>query len=163
MFLTMYSCINELKWAGLPTLTQAQLKKLLLEADPDWQHVLAYLSEVKIFVISNDRRDVIAELCLLQRGDEAEIINLAVTKEHRGFGLAKSLIKHAIENAWQSSVSTVLIKTGNSSFDQLVLYQKCGFRMSYIERDVFKHYPEPIYENGIRCIDQVVLSIELTV
>lgn len=85
----MYSCINELKWAGLPTLTQAQLKKLLLEADPDWQHVLAYLSEVKIFVISNDRRDVIAELCLLQRGDEAEIINLAVTKEHRGFGLAK--------------------------------------------------------------------------
>lgn len=51
----MYSCINELKWAGLPTLTQAQLKKLLLEADPDWQHVLTYLSEVKIFVISNDR------------------------------------------------------------------------------------------------------------
>ena len=114
-------------------------------------------------MISNDRRDVIAELCLLQRGDEAELINLAVTKEHRGFGLAKSLIKHAIENAWQSSVSTVFIKTGNSSFDQLALYQKCGFRMSYIERDVFKHYPEPICENGIRCIDQVVLSIELTV
>lgn len=44
------------------------IKKLLLEADPDWQHVLTYVSEVKIFVISNDRRDVIAELCLLQRG-----------------------------------------------------------------------------------------------
>ena len=44
---------------------------------------------------------------------------------------------------------------------ELALYQKCGFRLSGIVTDSFADYPEPIYENGIRCIDMVMLSAKL--
>ncbi len=57
---------------------------------------------------------------------------------------------------------TLEVCTGNSSIGQLALYQKCGFRMSGIERDFFiKHYHEPIFENGIQCRDRVRLTQEL--
>lgn len=57
---------------------------------------------------------------------------------------------------------TIEIGTGNSSIQRLALYQKCGFRMASIDHDFFlKHYDEPIYENGIQCMDMVRLSLVL--
>ncbi|KHF37127.1 putative N-acetyltransferase YvbK [Paenibacillus sp. P1XP2] len=56
----------------------------------------------------------------------------------------------------------MIVRTGNSSLNQLGLYQKCGFRMVRIERDYFvNNYPEPIFENGIPCRDQIVLELML--
>lgn len=160
--MTIFSSIDILKWSELSDLNQKQLKELLLSADPDWQHVLSYLPDVSLFIMFNQQQDVIAELCLLQcNHDEFEIKNLSVRQDHQGLGLAKLLISQAIEYVKKSFGSKIWVKTGNSSLNQLALYQKCGFRMSHIQRDVFKSYPEPIYEQGIRCIDQVVLSIQL--
>jgi hypothetical protein len=53
------------------------------------------------------------------------------------------------------------VGTGNSSLSQLALYQKCGFRIREIESGFFESYPEPIVENGIRCIDMVRLRVDL--
>lgn len=54
---------------------------------------------------------------------------------------------------------TVEIGTGNSSIDQLAFYQKCGFRIAAIDPDFFiRHYPEPIFENGIQCRDMIRLE-----
>lgn len=42
------------------------------------------------------------------------------------------------------------------------LYQRCGFSIESIEKDYFvRHYPDPIYENGIECRDMVRLRMEL--
>mgnify|MGYP001561507773 FL=1 len=162
--MTIFSSIDILQWSELSDLNQKQLKELLLNADPDWQHVLNYLPDVSLFIMFNRQQDMIAELCLLQcNHDEFEIKNLSVRQDHQGLGLAKLLISYAIESVKKSFGSKVWVKTGNSSLNQLALYQKCGFRMSHIQRDAFKSYPEPIYEQGIRCIDQVVLSIQLDV
>ena len=53
------------------------------------------------------------------------------------------------------------VGTGNSSFSQLALYQKCGFRISHIQSDFFTSYAEPIIENGIHCVDMVYLRAKL--
>ena len=53
------------------------------------------------------------------------------------------------------------IGTGNSSLDQLALYQKLGFRITGIVADFFDDYPEPFVENGIACRDMVRLQVEL--
>jgi hypothetical protein len=54
------------------------------------------------------------------------------------------------------------IGTGNSSFHQLKLYQRCGFRITGVERDFFvRHYEEEIIEDGIRCVDMIRLAIDL--
>lgn len=45
---------------------------------------------------------------------------------------------------------------------QLYLYQKCGFRMTSIDRDFFvRHYAEPIIENGLVLKDMVRLSQDI--
>ncbi|MCH7340620.1 GNAT family N-acetyltransferase [Acinetobacter higginsii] len=156
----MYS-IQYTEWAALSEIQQSQLKALLLEADPSWQQVLTYLLQSNLFVMLNEQAQIIAQLCLLRTDDQAEIKNLAVDSRYQKQGLAKALIQFAIENTRDQNIQTLWVKTGNSSLDQLALYQKCGFRLSHIERDVFRDYPEPIYENGIACLDQVVLGIVL--
>ncbi|ENU31959.1 hypothetical protein F991_00070 [Acinetobacter sp. CIP-A165] len=152
--------VQHTSWVALSAQQQAQLKLLLLEADPDWVQISTYLEQANIFVIVDEQGHIIAQLCLTQNDHEAEIRNLAVDQRMQGQGLAKALIQSAIEYVAQLAVQTLWVKTGSSSLNQLGLYQKCGFRMSRIERDAFKNYPEPIFENGIRCLDQVVLSIE---
>lgn len=156
----MYS-IQYTEWVALSEIQQSQLKALLLEADPSWQQVLTYLLQSNLFVMLNEQAQIIAQLCLLRTDDQAEIKNLAVDSRYQKQGLAKALIQFAIENTRDQNIQTLWVKTGNSSLDQLALYQKCGFRLSHIERDVFRDYPEPIYENGIACLDQVVLGIVL--
>lgn len=80
----------------------------------------------------------------------------------QGKGIGKQLIRHAIAEAKAAGFHTVEIGTGNSSIQQLALYQKCGFRMTSIDHDFFlKHYDEPIFENGIQCMDMVRLSLTL--
>jgi len=76
--------------------------------------------------------------------------------------LGKFLLKDAIERASTFGAKTLDIGTANSSIFQLALYQKVGFRVTGIDRDFFiRHYDEPIYENGIQCLDMVRLSMEL--
>src|SRR5690606_11155526 len=57
----------------------------------------------------------------------------------------------------------LLIGTANSSFGQLALYQKTGFRIFEIRKDYFtQYYREPIYENGLQATDMLMLQLKLT-
>ena len=141
----------------------AELRALLLEADPDWSQVQDYVSNAMIFGIAAGGR-WIAEICLFPvDAQHFEIKNLSVQPTHQGRGLAKALIQHVISIATEQGAAGIWVKTGNSSLDQLALYQKSGFRMHHIEKDVFLNYSEEIFENGIRCLDQVVLFLQLNV
>jgi ribosomal protein S18 acetylase RimI-like enzyme len=96
------------------------------------------------------------------RPETIELVNIAVDEKQKGKGIGKQLVLHAIENAKQQGYKTMEIGTGNSSIRQLALYQKCGVRITGVDRDFFvKHYPEPIFENGIQCRDMIRLSQEL--
>ncbi|EAD3103456.1 N-acetyltransferase, partial [Listeria monocytogenes] len=57
----------------------------------------------------------------------------------------------------------IIVKTGNSSIDQLAFYQKNGFRMQHIIPNYFtENYPnQTITENGIVCLDQIILLKEI--
>ncbi|MBJ4025620.1 GNAT family N-acetyltransferase, partial [Salmonella enterica subsp. enterica serovar Derby] len=77
-------------------------------------------------------------------------------------GIGRQLVMHAIETAKAQGFKTIEIGTGNSSIGPLALYQKCGFRITGIDRNFFlRHYEKPIYENGMRCIDMIRLSLDL--
>ena len=89
-------------------------------------------------------------------------MNIAVVEERRGRGIGKLLIEEAIKISKKGKYKTIEVGTGNSSAGQLVLYQKCGFRITSIESDFFIiHYDEEIYENGIQCKDMIRLSQNL--
>ncbi|WP_309273127.1 GNAT family N-acetyltransferase [Paenibacillus sp.] len=141
---------------------EALPEELLMLADPDWEQIEKYLNKSSWTVA--ELEGAIIGVCGVMALEEhaAEIMNAAVEPAYQGNGFGKRLILHALEQAKNEGCEKVVVRTGNSSLDQLGLYQKCGFRMARIERDYFvNNYPEPIFENGIQCRDQVILEINI--
>jgi ribosomal protein S18 acetylase RimI-like enzyme len=133
--------------------------ELLLEADPSEELVRDYAIKGMCFVAERDGRIMGVFVLLAISKTKAEIKNIAISVSERGKGYGKKLLMHALAEAGRLGFEVVEIGTGNSSLAQLALYQKCGFRMTSIDRDFFiRHYPEPIFENGIWCRDMVRLE-----
>lgn len=136
--------------------------KLLLTADPSEENVKKYLNNGRILggYIDNDLVGIYILIKVSQ--DTFEIANIAVEELHQGKGYAKEMIRDAISNSKVWGANKLMIGTGNSSINQLALYQKCGFRIIGVERDFFiKNYDEPIFENGIPCVDMIRLSMDI--
>lgn len=136
--------------------------ELLLLADPSEESVQEYWSRCQCFVAVNNN-EIIGVLALIKtRPNTMEIVNVAVRKDVQGKGIGKKLVLFAIEKAKEQHMKTIEIGTGNSSLSQLGLYQKCGFRITGVDRDYFiRHYRQEIYENGIQCRDMIRLSLDL--
>ncbi|MGE7835662.1 GNAT family N-acetyltransferase [Viridibacillus arvi] len=135
---------------------------LLLQADPSEEIVLEYLLRGECYVMEDENSIIGVYVLIPTRPETAELVNVSIQEEQQGKGLGKMLIQHSIATAKSKKYKTIEVGTGNSSISQIALYQKCGFRITHIDRDFFiRHYAEPIFENGIQCIDMVRLSQDL--
>jgi ribosomal protein S18 acetylase RimI-like enzyme len=137
--------------------------ELLLLADPSRRQVEAYLADGICYVAAL-ADTIVGEFVLVAIGPRIhELVNIAVAEGYQGRGWGKLLVRAAIAEAKQLGAATLEVGTGNSSLQQLALYQKCGFRIVGVRPDFFKdHYAAEIYENGIRCLDMIRLSLSLT-
>jgi len=136
--------------------------ELLLLADPSRKLVEEYLRRGYCFIGSLNDQVIGVYVLLPTRPDTVELVNVAVDERHQGKGLGKRLVKHALRMAAGLGFKTIEVGTGNSGVGQLALYQKCGFRITGVDRDFFaRHYDEEIFENGIRVIDMIRLSQDL--
>jgi ribosomal protein S18 acetylase RimI-like enzyme len=136
--------------------------ELLLLADPSRKLVDEYLSR-GICYVATYQQEIVGVLVLIRtRPEMMEIVNVAVKEACQGRGIGKKLIYYAIEQARKLNIKTLEIGTGNPGAAQLMLYQKCGFRITWIDRDFFvRHYPEPIFENSIQCRDMIRMSMDI--
>lgn len=132
---------------------------LLLEADPSQRLVDDYLSRSFCFTAQKEGQLCGVIILLPTRPATLEVVNLAVQNEFRGQKIGQTLLYFALSFAKKNQYEVVEIGTGSTGFEQLYLYQKCGFRMSHIERDFFiHHYEQAIFENGLQLKDMVRLS-----
>lgn len=135
---------------------------LLLEADPSVKRIENYLDSS--YIVGAFVHKILVGVYVLKAVgfNIWEIMNISVKEQYQNKGIGEALLKHAQEVAVEKGAKYIQISTGNSSFGQLYLYQKMGFRMCSIEKDFFvQNYDEPILENGIRCFDKVVLRKEV--
>ncbi|MBD2230502.1 GNAT family N-acetyltransferase [Phormidium tenue] len=135
---------------------------LLLDADPSRSLIEAYIHQSTVMGLLAEE-SVIAVVVLLPRDRQVvEVMNIAVAPSHQGKKLGKLLLAAAVERSRQQGAKRMIVGTGTAGIGQLAFYQKMGFRMESIDRDYFvRHYPEPIYENGIWCRDRVILTLDL--
>ncbi|MED2764120.1 GNAT family N-acetyltransferase [Bacillus thuringiensis] len=132
---------------------------LLLLADPSPKVVNRYLKKGDCFVLKKGSITVGIMILIPTCSETIEIINIAVSEKEQGKGYGKYLLNFAIEYAKKENYKTIEIGTGNSSLMQLGLYQKCGFRITNVDRDFFlRNYEDAIFENGIQCIDMIRLT-----
>ncbi|QNG59063.1 GNAT family N-acetyltransferase [Bacillus sp. PAMC26568] len=135
---------------------------LLLEADPFEEKIGKYIKTSDIYIAELNNTAAAVMVLTPISINSMELMNLAVDTGARGKGIAKKLIAYAEKVCAAQKMDTLVVGTGNSSLDQLALYQKCGFRMKEILEDFFiKHYNEPIFENGIQCRDMVRLNLKI--
>jgi ribosomal protein S18 acetylase RimI-like enzyme len=135
---------------------------LLLLADPSRTMVEEYIKRGECFIAQSDGNINGVYVLLPTRPETVELVNIAVIEDQHGKGLGKQLVLNAVARAKSKGFKTIEIGTGNSSIGQLALYQKCGFRITGVDKDFFiRHYPEEIYENGIQCRDMIRLSQDL--
>lgn len=135
---------------------------LLLLADPAEEAVLSYLNKGFCFTAEHAGVTVGVILYMETGPGVMEIMNVAVRPDLHNKGIGRQLILHALNEIRKTDTRTVEIGTGNPGVVQMLLYQKCGFRIVGIDFDFFRrHYPEPIIENGIECRDMIRLRMEL--
>lgn len=136
--------------------------EILLLADPSKAIVDEYIRRGQIWAAVSHGKCIGTVVLLHTRPQTYEIVNLAVKESCQGKGLGRALLRHALHEAKEQGAGVIELGTGNSSLDQLGFYQREGFRITGIQRDYFtKHYPEPIIENGIPCVDMLRLSKEV--
>ena len=152
--------------------TVAYIKKLgadqsvpfdLLElADPSRERITEYL-KTGICYVAGIESQVVGVLLLNKLNEETmEITNIAVKENLHGQGIGKKLVHFAERQSHSEGFRKLMIATGNSSIDQLALYQRFGFEMLEIQKNFFlKNYKEPIFENGIQCKHKIVLEKQL--
>lgn len=137
---------------------------LLLLADPSLKSIASYLSRSTAFEMVADQRLIGLVVVRPLTNQTAEIMNLAITPKFQRQHFASRLLGFVIEHAPKTGIQKLRIMTGSTSFTQLYLYQKLGFRCVKVLTDHFvnsAYYPEPIYENNLRLRDAIVLERDL--
>jgi ribosomal protein S18 acetylase RimI-like enzyme len=121
-----------------------------------------YISDSIKFITSHNKKIIGALLLLKTRPRTMEIMNISVYEEYQNNGIGRRLINKAIEYAKENRIKTLEIGTGNPGVIQMMLYQKCGFRIIGVELDYFrKSHEEKIIENGIECRDMIRMRMEI--
>lgn len=135
---------------------------LLLLADPNKDLVQKYLQAGITFEVR--KKEKLLAIMVLQAISQSklEIKNIAVDPKFENQGVATRLLTYAFQFARQRNYQQLQIGTGSTSFKQLYLYQKVGFRITEIKKDFFiKNYQQHIYENGLLLRDMLVLTANL--
>lgn len=133
---------------------------LLLEADPSREQINQCLSNGQMYGIYAENNLMGCMVITESEPQVLEIKNIAVNTRYRGQGIGTRLLQYAITEAQNSEAHTLRICTGNSSIDQLKLYQRVGFRITGVIPNHFvDNYDEAIWENDIQCRDLIVLNM----
>lgn len=135
---------------------------LLRLADDSERAVAAYLDEGTLFGLRGEDGGPSAELLAVPREDSAvEIVSLAVQETLRGRGLGRWIVEASLRRLKAAGFTRVVVATATSSLNALGFYQRLGFRLDRVERDVFTveaGYPAGLTEEGIPVRDRVWLD-----
>jgi ribosomal protein S18 acetylase RimI-like enzyme len=135
---------------------------LLLLADPSKDSIENYIENSMIYAAYSDDQTIGCYVISQLDDKTLEIKNIAVAEKYRKQGIGTILLKDAIQKSNAKGFERIIIGTCNSSFSQLYLYQKVGFRITDIIKDYFiNNYKEPVWENGLQCKDKLVLTLDL--
>lgn len=136
---------------------------LLLLADETVEAINKYIFDSEIYVLENENDMIGVYALLFLDKDSAEIKNIAVDEKFQNKGFGKMMLKDASNRAKERGCKNIFIATADAGIKQLYIYQKAGYEMDKILKNVIlDNYPEPIFENGIQLKHMVLLKKELS-
>jgi ribosomal protein S18 acetylase RimI-like enzyme len=90
-----------------------------------------------------------------------ELKSLAVVESRRGGGLGRRLVEAGLAHARRHGARRILVSTAAADTGLLRFYQRLGFRLTRIDRDIFTPeagYPD-LFIDGVRLLDRAWLEL----
>jgi GNAT superfamily N-acetyltransferase len=129
------------------------------EADDSPELLDSYIDLGRLWVARGTGSEVIGHVHVVPRGEDVwEVTNTAVIESQRGRGAGRALLEGAVDAARAAGVRRLVLATGAADIGNLRFYQRCGFRMTHVVRDVFtpaNGYPPGLEVDGVPLLDQV--------
>jgi GNAT superfamily N-acetyltransferase len=141
------------------------LRPLFEEAEDSPSQLDSYLNDGRVLV-ARLGDEVVGHLQLVdtRRDGEVELKNMAVTATMRGAGVGRQLVDRAVSASRDDGYIQMVVATAAADVSNLRFYQRCGFRLDRVERDVFgpdAGYPDGLTSDGIPLRDRVWLTQRL--
>lgn len=135
------------------------LRALFEEAEDSPAQLDAYLGEGRVLV-ARLGGEVVGHLQLVDTGQdgEVELKNMAVVAAVRGTGIGRHLVDRAVADVSAAGYARMIVATAAADVGNLRFYQRCGFRFSGVEHDVFgtaTGYADGLTIDGIPLRDRV--------
>lgn len=144
------------------TSDRAALLPLFRLADDSEREIAGYLPR-GVVLVARDGDALVGHVQMIE--EEAatwELKSLAVVEAHRERGLGRRLVEAGLAHARSRGATRVLLSTGAADTQLLRFYQRRGFRLLRLERDVFTPeagYPADLAVDGIPLRDRVWLDL----
>ncbi len=144
--------------------SREELRDLFALADESPAAVARYRDLGRVLV-ARDGQELVGHLQLIagDRAGEAELKSLAVREGRQGSGVGRLLVDRAMSICREEGLTTLTLSTSPADARVLHFYQRLGFRLTRVVRDVFT--PEagyaPVEIDGVPLRDQVWLSLPL--
>jgi GNAT superfamily N-acetyltransferase len=139
---------------------RAELLPLFAQADDSPAEIATYIHLGDVLVARHGS-GIVGHVQLVAANTDCEIKSIAVVDAHQGQGIGAALVYAALDRAFSAGASRVLVATATADIGNLRFYQRLGFRMERVQRDVFT--VERGYANlqvdGIPVRDQVWFSM----
>jgi len=136
--------------------------ELLLLADETITAIERYIYDSAVYVLTDAQQVVGAAALYPLSAREIEIKNIAVATSHQNKGIGSFLINQLLNIAREQQYRTVIVGTADTGYPQIRFYERNGFRKYGLRKNFFyDQYPQPIFENGIRLKDMVLLKKDL--
>jgi ribosomal protein S18 acetylase RimI-like enzyme len=138
----------------------------LLQLADELEPLRAYIDEGNLygFVGADGATPHAAVLVIEEPDGVVELRVVAVDEALQGQGIGTLMLNAVLFVLAQRGARRAVVGTASSGVRQLGFYQRCGFRLSHIERDYFtpeKGYPADLSENGILSRDMVWMDRDL--
>jgi ribosomal protein S18 acetylase RimI-like enzyme len=134
-------------------------------ADDSADQVRSYYQTGTLFAFDGPDGDPVGIVLAIDGPDgSVELKAVAVDVSRQGQGVGTRLLHRVLEELRRRGVGRVVVGTSSAGIGQLAYYQKAGFRLARIERDLFspdRGYPENLVENGIPVRDMVWMDQDL--
>lgn len=141
------------------------LNSLFMLADDSKRQISEYIDHGEI-VVATEGEAIIGHLQIAEADEPGalEIKSMAVHEAHQRKGLGRGLVKEAITRCRARGGTRLIVATATADVGNLYFYQRQGFRMFRIVRDVFSTstgYADDAEIDGIPLRDQAVLEFDL--
>lgn len=135
---------------------------LLLLSDDTHEAIDKKLKDGELYIAKMNQKLVAAFILKMGAQAAPEIKNIAVSEAMQGQGIGSVLLGYIKDLSKERGYTTLIVGTCDQCFKEIKFYKKAGFEIDSVRENFFiENYDQPIYENGVRIKDMVMLSIRL--